>query len=103
MISYQWTFPQFIVDPSQAGLENVVTGINWVCTGSDGAITSSSSGRVNLYSPNVENFVPYADITYQMAYDWVAERVNMQGVQNEIAAHIGRLSQPVIQTQNPPF
>jgi hypothetical protein len=102
-MQFTWEFPQFIVVPDQAGLQQVVTGINWVCTGTDGTATSSSSGRVNLYSPNRENFIPYADITYQIAYEWVAQSISMQGVQNEIAVQIGRLSQPVTQTQNPPF
>jgi hypothetical protein len=102
-MQFTWSFPQFIVNPFYDGLQNVVTGINWVCTGTDGTYTSSSSGMVTLGSPNPAEFVPYADITQEMAYAWVAQSISMAGVESGIAQQISVLSQPVIQTQSPPF
>ena len=103
MITYNWSFPQFIVNPSSDGLTNVVTAINWVCTGTNGLVTSSSSGTVNLGSPNSAEFTPYADITQEMAYQWVSQSISMPGVESGIAAQVAQLSKPLIQTQNPPF
>ena len=102
-MQFTWTFPQFIVDPMSDGLTNVVTAINWVCTGTDGTISSSSSGTAKLGTPNPAEFVPYADITYAMAYAWVAGCISIPGVESGIAAQISQLSQPVIQSQAPPF
>ena len=102
-MQFTWSFPQFIVNPSYDGLQNVVTGINWVCTGSDGTYTSSASGTVTLGSPNPAEFVPYADITQAMAYQWVAQSISMAGVESQIAMQVTELSQPVIQTQAPPY
>jgi len=103
MITYTWSFPQFIVDPNSNGLANVVTAINWVCTGTNGAITSSASGTVNLGSPNPAEFVPYANITQQMAYQWVAGCISMPGVEAQIASQINLLGETTSQTQQPPF
>ena len=103
MITYTWSFPQFIVNPSTDGLTNVVTAINWVCTGTNGTYTSSASGTAYLGVPNPAEFVPYADITQQMAYSWVTGCISMPGVEAQIASQINLLSQTAAQTQNPPF
>jgi hypothetical protein len=102
-MQFTWTYPQFIVNPQEGALQNVVVGINWVCTGTDGTNTSSASGTVKLGSPNPAEFVPYADITQEMAYMWVAGCISMPGVENQIAQQINALSNPPIQPQNPPF
>lgn len=103
MASFTWTFPQFIVDPFSSGLSNVVIAINWVCTGTADSKTSSASGTAKLPTPNPAEFVPYADITQEMAYQWVSGCISMSGVEADIARQIAQLSQPVIQPQNPPF
>ena len=102
-MKFSWSFPQFIVNPDSMGLRNVVTAINWVCTGTDGIVSSTSSGTANLGQPNPAEFVPYADITQEMAYQWVSGCISMPGVEAEIAKQIAVLSQPVVQPQNPPF
>jgi len=102
-MKFTWEFPQFIVSPEYDGLTNVVTAINWVCTGTDGTVTSSASGTANLGSPNPAEFVPYADITQEMAYQWVAGCISMPGVEAQIASQINLLSETTSQTQQPPF
>jgi len=102
-MQYNWSFPQFIVNPQEGALQNVVVGINWVCTGTDGTVTSSASGTVKLGNPNPAQFIPYADITQEMAYQWVSEGISISGVEAEIGRQIAVLSQPTIQPQNPPF
>jgi hypothetical protein len=103
MITYAWAFPQFIVNPSYDGLTNVVTAINWVCTGTNGLVTSSSSGTVQLGTPNPAEFIPYADITQEMAFQWVSQSISVTGVEAAIAAQINQISTPQVQPQNPPF
>ena len=102
-MQYTWSFPQFIVSPEYDGMTNVVTAINWVCTGTNGIYTSSSSGTAKLGTPNPAEFVPYADITQAMAYNWVSQCISMPAVESQIAAQINQLSQPVTQSQAPPF
>ena len=103
MITYAWSFPQFIVDPTSNGLANVVTAINWVCTGTNGTYTVSTSGTAYLGSPNPAEFVPYANITQEIAYSWVSGCISMPGVEAQIASQINLLSQTTFQTQQPPF
>ena len=102
-MQFAWSFPQFIVNPSVDGLTNVVTAINWVCTGTNGLVTSSSSGTVQLGTPNPAEFVPYADITQEMAFQWVSQSISVTGVEAAIAAQIHQISTPQVQPQNPPF
>ena len=102
-MTFEWTFPQFIVSPTYDGLTNVVTAINWVCTGTDGTISSSASGTAKLGIPNPAEFVPYADITQEMAYAWVAGCISMPAVESGITAQVTQLSQPVSQPQLPPY
>lgn len=102
-MNFAWEFPQFIVNPVSDGLPNVVTAINWVCVGTNGYHTSSSSGTVQLGLPNPAEFVPYDQITQEMAFQWVSEQISVTGVQNSIAFQIAQLSEPIIQPQNPPF
>jgi len=102
-MQFTWTFPQFIVNPTSDGLTNVVTAINWVCTGTDGTISSSASGTAKLGTPSPAKFIPYADITQEMAYAWVAGCISIPAVENGIAQQVQQLSQPVLQTQAAPF
>ena len=102
-MQFAWSFPQFIVNPSVDGLTNVVTAINWVCTGTNGLVTSSSSGTVQLGTPNPAEFTPYADITQEMAFQWVSQSISVTGVEAAIAAQINQISTPQVQPQNPPF
>jgi len=103
LMQFTWLYPQFIVNPEQDGLKDVVVGINWVCTGTDGTNTSSASGTVKLGSPNPAEFIPYANITQEMAAGWVASLISVPGVEAQIATQIAALSPAPIQPQNPPF
>lgn len=102
-MQFNWSFPQFIVNPISQDMQNVVVGINWVCTGTNGEVTSSASGTVKLGNPNPAEFIPYADITQELAYQWVSQGISMSGVESEIGRQIAVLSKPKIQPQNPPF
>jgi hypothetical protein len=103
MNTFTWSFPQFIVSPQFGSLSNVVTAINWVCTGTNGFVTSSASGTVNLGTPNPAEFVSYGDITQKMAYQWVSQCISIPGVEAQIGNQLTQLSQPLTNSQNPPF
>jgi hypothetical protein len=102
-MQFAWSFPQFIVSPTYDGLTNVVTAINWVCTGTDGLVSSSSSGTVQLGTPNPAEFVPYDQITQAMAFKWVSDSISIPAVEANIALQIQQISAPQVQPQSPPF
>lgn len=103
MAVFTWTFPQFIVDPFSAGLKNVVVAINWVCTGTDKVNSSTASGTVQLPSPNPAQFIPYDQITQDLAFQWVSGLISVQAVEDGIAVQIAQISVPQLQPQLPPF
>jgi hypothetical protein len=102
-MEFTWTFPQFIVNPQEGGLSDVVTAINWFCTGTNGTFSSSMSGTVQLVSPNPAQFVPYDEITQEMAFEWVSSSISMPAVQNQIMQQVNQIAQPSLQPQIPPF
>ena len=104
MITYNWTFPQFVIEPSLDGMINVVTAMVWMCTGVDDldGATALNSGRVALKPPVPATFVPYDEITEALALEWLAQYISMPGVERLIAAQIASQRQPV-QPINPPF
>ena len=102
-MQFIWSFPQFIVNPRDGTLDQVVVGINWVCVGSNGDVSSSKSGTVNLGSPNPAEFIPYDQITESQAYLWVSQSINMQAIQDSLGIELAAISKPVIQPQNPPY
>lgn len=104
MITYNWTFPQFVIDPSEEGLPNVVTAMVWCCTAVDDLDGSSAlnSGRVTLKPPIPEHFVPFDQITEEMALAWLAQYISMAGVERLLADQIARMRDPV-QPVPPPF
>jgi hypothetical protein len=103
MTDFTWTFPQFIVSPVSSTLPNVVTAINWVCTGTNGLVTSSNSGTVQLGSPNPAKFIPYDEITPELAFLWVSQSISVPGIEANIAMQLNELSQQPVQPQKPPF
>ena len=104
MITYNWTFPQFVIEPSFDGLTNVVTAMVWMVTGVDDldGSTALNSGRVQLKPPTPQTFVPFDQITEDMALGWLENYISMPIVQKQIAEQIASMRQPV-QPVNPPF
>lgn len=103
MITFNWTFPQFVIEPSIDGLTNVVTAMVWMCTGTAvNGDTALQSGRIELLPPHPANFVPFDQITEQLALEWLSQSINLEGVEQTIAKQIARMRQTV-QPINPPF
>ena len=96
-MEFTWTYPQLIVNPTEQGLPNVVVAINWVCTGTDGNKSASSSGTVRLPSPNPAEFIPFDQITNDMAATWVKSMLNADAVEKSIERRIALASIPVLE------
>lgn len=104
MITFNWTFPQFVIEPDASGLNNVVTAMFWMCTGVDTStgLSALESGRVTLQPPNPDHFIPFQEITEPMALRWLATYISMPNVEQRIAARLEAMQSPV-QPVNPPF
>lgn len=74
--TYLLLIDQLYVQPVQnlgeeTELINVVTKVDWRIKGtSETGTISNFIGTKMLGSPNLENYTPYDDVTYEMAQDW---------------------------------
>ncbi len=104
MIVYNWTFPQFVIEPQLGDMSGLVTAMVWMCTGVDDETNETAliSGRVVLTPPNPEQFVPFDQITQELAMAWLGMYISIDGVQDSIKAQILSQREPV-QPTNPPF
>jgi len=71
-ITYTWTIDEMFTYPNMDGRENVVFGVNYTLSGTDGSYSSSASGSMPLPSPESE-FTTYADLTENEVVGWVQE------------------------------
>jgi len=97
-MKFTWSFPQFVINFSYNDPPNVVAAINWICTGTNGNVSTSLSGTVHLGAPDLSNFVPYSEITYAQAFEWVSQSINTIAVESQIASQISQLSRPINQS-----
>lgn len=110
-VNYEWAFPQSETAISQNGLNDVVTLVHWVLTGTDDSgVTASCYGSVGLEAPNPGNFTSFSDLTKDQVEAWVTDRINKQnrggprGQEGEASAvdqMKARLADRIAETKNP--
>lgn len=103
MITFTWVFSQFDTAPSLDGLTDVVKIIHWRLNAEEDGIAVSAYGTANLADPSSEQFVPFQDITEQMAIDWVSSVINVSDVQGSLANQIAAIKNPPVVPMPPPF
>ena len=64
--------------------------------GDDGS-TYKMSDAVQLGSPNIENFVPFENVTQDMVISWVYNSIDPIAIQNDLIAESTSSSQSVKQ------
>ena len=73
-----------------------VTVAHWRCTEVDGDFSASSYGTVGFTpDPTAPGYVPYADLTEEMALGWVWESVDKDATEAALAAKIEAEKNPV--------
>jgi hypothetical protein len=103
MASFSWTFPSFIILPKEGQLQDVVTGLNWVCAASDAGTSTNASGTALLNPPNPEDFIPYSQITEAIALEWLGEIISLQITETELLKALNRLNREFVIPAPPPF
>ena len=66
--------------PESAGQTDVVFQVAWVCSATDGTYNTATYGSVDVTYKAGEPFTPYADITLDMANEWVADALGPEGI-----------------------
>jgi hypothetical protein len=72
MITYTWEFPRFSAHPTLNGMSNVVHGVEFILTASDGEGHGAQAfGSVGLSEPDPENFRQFNLLTHNVVVEWV--------------------------------
>lgn len=72
MITYTWEFPRFSAHPTLNGMSNVVYGVEFVLSATDGEGHGAQVfGSVGLSEPDPENFRQFNLLTQSTVVEWV--------------------------------
>lgn len=67
----------------------------------DGDFIANYQDQVCLSSPDPENFIPYNDITEQIAMNWLLSKINVDYIQSYLEKIIEKLKNPPTQNGIP--
>ena len=71
MIKYDWKIIDLRKAPALDGLSNVITGIEFLYTGTDeNGVTGTFSGGCPVAPPASESFTPIVDLTEEIVIEW---------------------------------
>tara|TARA_R110000772_G_scaffold5839_4_gene20812 strand:+ start:692 stop:1033 length:342 start_codon:yes stop_codon:yes gene_type:complete len=98
MITYEWNCKTVNVYPQKEEVSNLVYNVHWIVTGTSDQLdengnpyTSRNIGTQSLSSDNTDSFLPFEDLTNEIASGWVksaigAERVSSieSGIESKI-------------------
>lgn len=100
--SYTWTVDSMVVAPTLEGHTDVVTAVNWRCTGTDGTTTVSKADNCPIPFQG-GTFVAYPDLTLDEVLGWLdAIGINRPYIQDLVQEEITAQTQ-VQQVMSPPW
>lgn len=104
MITYYWNFPAFDCRVQEDGMQYIVTTVHWIYTGAneDGA-TANLYGAEAVPTPTPEAFTPYPNLSKDQVIEWMEKTIGTKELQENIAAQIELIINPVYVTLPPPF
>lgn len=102
--SYLWSVNSMSCYPQQAGEQDVVYQVAWVCSATDGTNNTAVYGSVDVTYEAGTPFTPYDQITLDQANEWVASALGTEGIakaEAEADAQLVAMANP--QTVSPPL
>lgn len=104
MINYKWNFPAFDCIVKDGDMEKIVKTVHWVYIGeNENGVTVTNYGTQELGEPNPEAFTSYPDISEKQVIEWMEETMDIKSMQENIAAQIELIVNPIVVTLPPPF
>lgn len=97
MTTYTWAVTALYTE-TIAGEQNYVVIANYNVVGTDGTYTASLSNIARFSTENVENFVPYDQLTEATVIGWIQAELGVDGVANLEACIQGQIDSQA----NPP-
>jgi hypothetical protein len=81
MTTFNWLVKQLLTETIE-GEQNYVVIANYEVTGVDGEYSSSLSDSARFSTANVDNFIPYEDLTNDIVVGWIQGLLGVDGVAN---------------------
>ena len=94
MTTFTWIVKQLLTE-TVAGEQNYVVIANYEVTGVDGEYTSSISDSARFSTANVDNFIPYQDLTNDIVIGWIQSLLGVDGVANYEASIQGQIDSQI--------
>ena len=89
MTTFTWT----IVNMERAQ-DDYVTIVHWRVTGDDETNIASAYGTVSFTQEPEETIIPFADLTEEMVWTWVFEKMSKEDTEASIQAELDKLANP---------
>lgn len=104
MITYTWNFPAFDCRVQEDGMQDVVTTVHWIYIGKNkNGITASVYGSQAVGTSIPDAFTPYPDLSEEQVIGWMEETMDVKALQENLAAQIELIINPIMVTLSPPF
>lgn len=103
-VSYEWIWGPMDVQ-NVGDLQDVVTGIHWVCFARDSDHTDAQgkdSGLMPTPAPDENSFVTIDQITFQMVQDWIAANMDKPAVEAAVLALLNQTLTPSVKQMKVP-
>jgi hypothetical protein len=105
-IEFIWYFPVLIVRPKFFNFTNSVTAVHWQLTCIDTDKNSvHNSGIIDIADPlpEVDNFIPYKQITKDHVIGWVSQVLDVPAIQRNLITKLNNINSPIRTVLSPPF
>lgn len=97
MTNFTWIVKQLLTQTID-GEQDYVVIANYEVTGVDGDYSSSISDSARFSTANVDNFIPYQDLTNDIVIGWIQSLLGVDGVANYESSIQGQIDSQI----NPP-
>lgn len=105
-IIFTLTITELELYPTFENYQNVVFRIHWKYEGvlSTGSVEHKDyvTGVESIHTDNLQNFVPFEQLTEEMVKSWIEPSIDFNMIQNVITNHIHE-SQNKTETHQPPW
>lgn len=81
-VVYQWVFSNFVSNADKDFPGNIITSVNFQLIARSGGAFASTSGVINLGSPELADFVNFHDVTQSHLESWAVAGLGANGVQS---------------------
>lgn len=99
MITTTWQFPAFDVYPTYETEANAVHIIHWRVKAEDGlGHASEAYGTVECGPIDVNNFVPFEDLTQEIVQGWCDQQLGAEIINQIQVGLVGRINEQVSPT-----